>query len=218
MFVDAVSMVLKPNGTVVSSGPFTPVMWNMGDGIWWCKHGKRTLCKEPLNFKPGNGQNARYTLGYEDLPVAKGLYSPDEISEHEEAIFHEESKQKILNGLGEDILNLRPTKITFKSLSQQAIDYLFNEVSPHSAFMLIMTLVFILDNAVGWGKRIIHVYKNKLSFWNYLLTPFNQISLFNFLPWKKLSQLGNQPELLEVYKKYVKEDNNYVSVDMKSVE
>ena len=40
-------------------------------------------------------------------------------------------------------------------------------------------------------QPIIHVYKNKVSFWNYLLTTFNQISLFNFLPWKKLSQLGN---------------------------
>ena len=84
--------------------------------------------------------------------------------------------------------------------------------------MLIMTLVFILDNAVRWGKRIIHVYKNKLSFWYNLLTPFSQVSLFNLLPWKKLRQLGNQPELLEVYNNYVKEEYNYVSVDMKSVE
>ena len=62
------------------------------------------------------------------------------------------------------------------------VQSLFKEVSPHSAVMLVMTLVCILDNDVGWGKRIIHVYKNKLSLWDYLLTPFNQISLLNFSP------------------------------------
>ena len=84
--------------------------------------------------------------------------------------------------------------------------------------MLIMTLVFICDNAVKCGKLIIHVYKNKLSFWYYLLTPFDQVFLFNLLPWTKLRQLGNQPELLEVYNNYVKEDYHYVLVDLKSLE
>ena len=67
-----------------------------------------------------------------------------------------------------------------------------------------------------------HVYDAMLKFWKYCLTPFNQINLFSFLPWKKLIQLqlgrGNHAELAEVYKTFVRDDNHYVAVDMKNAE
>ena len=77
-----------------------------------CGRKERNPCNEPLKFKPANGNTAKYILGYEDLPLEKDMFPPAEIAKHEEAIFHEESKRKVLNGLGEDILNLHPTKIT----------------------------------------------------------------------------------------------------------
>ena len=219
MFVDPVSMVLKPNATVVKSGVFTPVMWKIG-GIWFCKNKKRTKCNEPLKFMPGNGDMAKYTLGYEDLPLEDGTFTDYDLAEHEEAIFHEESKQKVLDGLGEDIINLRPLRIASKSFVDQILDFFFKEVSPHSTLMLIMTLVFLLDNVIGWMGRMFHVYDARLKFWKYFLTPFNQIFLFSFLPWKKLIQLGrgNHAELAEVYKTFVRDDNHYVAVDMKNAE
>ena len=45
LFVDPVTMVLKPNATVVKSGAYTPVMWKIG-GIWFCKRKERNPCNE----------------------------------------------------------------------------------------------------------------------------------------------------------------------------
>ena len=70
MFVDPVTMVLKPNATVVKSGAYTPVMWKIG-GIWFCKRKESNPCNEPLKLKPGNGNTAKYILRYEDLPLEK---------------------------------------------------------------------------------------------------------------------------------------------------
>ena len=139
------------------------------------------------------------------------MFPHTEIARHEEAIFHE---------LGKDILSLHSTKINQKTLLEQILDLFFYEVSPHGKFMLFLTLLFILDNILGWLGRVFQVYDNRLRFWKYLITPFNQIFILSFLPWKKLVKLGrsDHAELAEVYKEFVKEDNKYVAVDMENTE
>ena len=146
------------------------------------------------------------------------MFPPAEIAKHEEAIFHEESKRKVLNGVGEDILNLCPTKIIQKNLLEQILDLFFYEVSHHGKVMLFFTLLFILDYILGWVGRVFQVCNNRLRFWKYLITPFNQIFLLSFLPWMKLVKLGriDHPDLAEVYKTYIKEDNKYVAVYMEN--
>ena len=75
----------------------------------------RNGTNEPLKFMPGNGDMAKYKHGYEDHPLEDGTFTDYDLAEHEEAIFHEESKQKVLDGLGEDIINLRPLRMASKS-------------------------------------------------------------------------------------------------------
>ena len=41
-----------------------------------------------------------------------GMYSPEEIAAHEQSIFYEETKQKVLDDLSDGMVNLCPTKIS----------------------------------------------------------------------------------------------------------
>ena len=56
-----------------SSGTYLPIKWKIGS-ICYCKFVKRTICDVPLQFKPENGETAKYVL-------------EDEIAAHEQKIF-----------------------------------------------------------------------------------------------------------------------------------
>ena len=84
--------------------------------------------------------------------------------------------------------------------------------------MFFFTLLFVLDNILGWQGCVFQVYDNRFRFLKYLITPFNQIFLLSFLPWMKLDKLGRSghADLAEVYKTYIKEDIKYFAVDMEN--
>ena len=216
MFADPISMVLKPNGTKVKSGTYLPIKWKIG-GVWFCKHIKRTKCAAPLQFEPENGKTARYMLNYDDIPWAGGEFSAKDIAAHEQTIFYEESKQKALDDLSDDMVNLRPTKIsqmpTLDSIWGLLEELFYISISkPHAKAMILLTFVYFIDNLFGFFGRVSHLYRSRSRLWKFLLTPFHQIFTLIVLPWGILLQSKNcDAELSDELKTHI---NNHVKIDI----
>lgn len=196
MFVDPVSYILKPNATRIKAGIYMPIRWKIGE-VWYCKQGIRKICDEPEKYQPLSTRNGQYMLKFEDLPLAGGMLTPEEIKDHETTIFYEETKSKAMDEMADDLINLRPTKIS-RDFSSNMVDYLIGllyEVlsSGHTQAALSMVLVYILDHLVGFIGRILHISKNYQSYWNFLLIPFHQVFTLTVL--KRLLRKKENPIL-----------------------
>ena len=187
MFVDPISFILKPNATNVKSGTYLPIKWKIGS-IWYCKHGKRTICTAPLQFKPENGKTANM-LEYEELPMEGGMFTADEISAHEKTMFYEESRKKAIDDLGDDMVNLRPTKISQSISLDSMIDFLYDMFlmalsKGHTKFAIFVMSLYLFESAIGFFGRCLHIYRFQSVWWKYLLVaPFHQIFALSVLSW-----------------------------------
>ena len=187
MFVDPISFILKPNATKIESGTYLPIKWNIGS-IWYCKHGKRSICNAPGQFEPENGKTANM-LEYEELPMEGGMFTAEEVSAHEKTMFYEETRKKALDELGDDIVNLRPTKLTQSLSLDSMIDALYDIFlmaisTGHTKFAIFVISLYLLESVVGFFGRCLHIYKYQSVWWRYfVVAPFSQIFALSVLSW-----------------------------------
>ena len=208
MFVDPISFVLKPNATKIKSGTYLPIKWKIGN-TWYCKHGRRTACGAPSKFEPANGKTANM-LQYDDLPLEGGILPQEEIEEHERTIFYDDSKKKALDELGDDILNLRPSRLSpnfdFDSIADILYDFFLEALSKgHTKLAIFFMFLYIFHNVFGFVGRCYHIYKTKEAWWKYLLVaPFHQIFALTVLPWKTRKETSLTDDEVSQIGKHVK--------------
>ena len=108
MYVDPITFVLKPNDTLIRIGTYLPIKKKICN-TWYCKHCKWTACGAPSKFEPVRDEIGNL-LEYNDLPLEGGMFT-----KHEKSIFYEDSRRKALAELGDDIVNLRHSKLYMSS-------------------------------------------------------------------------------------------------------
>jgi hypothetical protein len=102
----------------------------------------------------------------------------------------------VLDDLSDDMVNLRPTKIsqgqTLESVYHFLEDLFYMGLSkPHAKAIIFLTIIYFIDNLFGFFGRVSHIYRNKSKLWQYLLTPFHQIFTLTVLPWETLLRSKN---------------------------
>ena len=213
MFADPVSFILKPNATKIRAGTYMPVRWKIGS-IWYCKNGKRTICAAPVKLQPESSKKGNYMLEFEDLPLAGGMLTPAEIKEHETTIFYEETKAKAMDDMADDLINLRPTRIS-KTFSSNMLEYLYELFwdflsQKHTIAALVLIFLGLLNHLFGFLGRVLHFKEHRKSLWDFLLTPFDQI--FNLTVLQRLQK--KEEEAADLSQDLKNDINKVVKIDI----
>ena len=129
-------------------------------------------------------------LEYEELPMEGGMFTAEEVSAHEKTMFYEETRKKALDELGDDIVNLRPTKLTQSLSLDSMIDALYDIFlmaisTGHTKFAIFVISLYLLESVVGFFGSCLHIYKYQSVWWRYFVVAPSNICPFGPVMGKK---------------------------------
>ena len=103
-------------------------------------------------------------LQYDDLPLEGGILPQEEIEEHERTIFYDDSKKKALDELGDDILNLRPSRLSpnfdFDSIADILYDFFLEALSKGHTKLAIFFVSLHFSQCLWLRRKMLSYLQN----------------------------------------------------------